>query len=138
MEEYRDYHPEAVMHLRVRGLASLNHYEVDISLTVNNGGFPRQYHRIWVECKSRTQGRIEKEHVLRLVYKAQDSVRFARKMGITHHDGLMLVSNVPFHANADGIAKAEGVACFVFDRNRVIEQMGSDKPLIYPQWLGRC
>ncbi len=138
LEYVREFHPEAQMHAQARGLAALHPYEVDISLTINNGGIPRQYHRIWVECKKRDHGSIKRDDVLRLVYKAQDSVRFARKMGVWHHDGLMFVSNVPFHADAASIASQEGVACIVFNRNRVIEELGSSKFLEWPPWLDRC
>ena len=60
LEEFRQYHPKAETNTFARGLAAIQPYEVDISVTIDNGGIPRQVRRIWVECKWRQQGTLKK------------------------------------------------------------------------------
>jgi hypothetical protein len=137
-QDLSELHPEGRTNALARGLASSYPYEVDVSLTINNGGIPRQYHRTWVECRNRTRGSIVKDEVQQLVHKAQDTVRFARKMGVWHYDTLMFVSNRPFHADAASVATEEGVACYVFSRNKMAHSLGAEHPSDSPRWLKHC
>ena len=138
LEEYRQYRPQGETNTFARGLAAIQPYEVDISVTIDNGGIPRQVRRFWVECRWRDQGTIKRDDVEHFVYKGQDSVRYARKIGVWHYDGLMFVSNRPFHADALNVAKHEKVACVTFNGRSVVQDLKVDDWLSRPRWLAHC
>ena len=138
LEELAELHAKGETNVFARGLAVAHPYEVDISLTVDNGGFPLQVRRIWVECRWRQDGTIKGDDVSHVVYKAQDSVRYAREIDVWHQDGLMFVSNRPFHADGINVAKHESVACRVFDGRRLIQDIDIPDWISGPRWLRRC
>ncbi len=138
LAELSELNPKGETNTYIRGLAAKQPYEADISLTIDNGGFPRQVKHIWVECRWREQGTIKRDDISSLVYRGQDSVRYAKRMGEWHFNGLMFVSNRPFHADAISIATHEGVGCLVFDGRKAIDDNRLEDWLVRPRWIDNC
>lgn len=137
----RDYKPVVALNQSARGLDTRLPYQIDVTVRVTGGGvfgLFQQTHDLWVECKWKKEASIKRDEISRLVYKAQDVLRYARQAGDLYYDALMLVSNQRFDGDALHVAGRQGVSCVVFNGRRVIEDNTPENWITRPTWFARC